>query len=187
MVIKSTPRIERPFNYLPFYNFLKIFSCNKGWNISVRIKIEELQSKHFQTYFPNYVNLINIMKTYPLNPKKSKHMQNVSDKQGNRTFFNRQYIYICTQSPRNLQEAKSSLTFWKRTGGKMGLILAFVRVLFLTFLLVWYTDAGASNGYKVFNVKKYGAVSDGKTENNKVINKSFINLIFLAISDNHGS
>jgi galacturan 1,4-alpha-galacturonidase len=69
----------------------------------------------------------------------------------------------------------------------MGLILAFVRVLFLMFLLVWYTDARASNGYKVFNVKKYGAVSNGKTENNKVINKSFINLIFLAISDNHDS
>ncbi|KAJ6966168.1 hypothetical protein NC652_003909 [Populus alba x Populus x berolinensis] len=60
-----------------------------------------------------------------------------------------------------------------KQGGKMGLILAFVRVLFLTFLLVWYTDAGASNSYKVFNVKKYGAVSDGKTENNKAFLKAW--------------
>ncbi|KAJ6751904.1 hypothetical protein OIU85_002334 [Salix viminalis] len=55
----------------------------------------------------------------------------------------------------------------------MGLILAFVRVLFLTLLLVWFADAGANNGYRVFNVKKFGAVSDGKTENSKAFLKAW--------------
>ncbi|KAF9666622.1 hypothetical protein SADUNF_Sadunf16G0247900 [Salix dunnii] len=55
----------------------------------------------------------------------------------------------------------------------MGLILGSVRVLFLTLLLVWLTDAGANNGYKVFSVKKYGAVSDGKTENSKAFLKAW--------------
>ncbi|KAJ6314390.1 hypothetical protein OIU78_017962 [Salix suchowensis] len=55
----------------------------------------------------------------------------------------------------------------------MGLILAFVRVLFLTLLLVWFADAGANNGYKVFNVKKFGAVSDGKTESSKAFLKAW--------------
>ncbi|KAJ6753959.1 PECTIN LYASE-LIKE SUPERFAMILY PROTEIN [Salix purpurea] len=55
----------------------------------------------------------------------------------------------------------------------MGLILAFVRVLFLTLLLVWFADAGANNGYRVFNVKKFGAVSDGRTESSKAFLKAW--------------
>ncbi|KAG5254792.1 exopolygalacturonase [Salix suchowensis] len=43
----------------------------------------------------------------------------------------------------------------------------------LTLLLVWFADAGANNGYRVFNVKKFGAVSDGKTESSKAFLKAW--------------
>ncbi|CAK7350119.1 unnamed protein product [Dovyalis caffra] len=55
----------------------------------------------------------------------------------------------------------------------MGLILASVRLFFLTSLLALVTAVGANNGYKAFNVKKYGAISDGKTENSKAFLKAW--------------
>jgi hypothetical protein len=49
--------------------------------------------------------------------------------------------------------------------------MGFTRILFLTLLFVWAADVQCQN-VRIFNVKKYGAIPDGKTENSKV-NPSF--------------
>lgn len=64
----------------------------------------------------------------------------------------------------------------------MGLSLGFQKVcLFVMFLLVSITEAQNQNQYKAFDVRKYGAVSDGKTDNSKVRNSVQMMLLYIYI------
>ncbi|XP_061958929.1 polygalacturonase-like [Populus nigra] len=52
--------------------------------------------------------------------------------------------------------------------------MGFTRILFLTLLFVWAADVQCQN-VRIFNVKKYGAIPDSKTENSKAFLEAWKN------------
>lgn len=72
------------------------------------------------------------------------------------SIFNNRY----TKEQRELNNGKQFMGF---------MIFCSGRILFLMFLLVWCIEETKGGEPKIFNVLKYGAVADGKTDNSQVI------------------